>query len=229
MRKIIYLFLFTSILTSCDHREKLIFNELVGEYYHGNDSTSYNHLILRGDSTFTFEQSPQWSDIWLRFNGTWNIKNDILTLTKGIDFSENLIVNKTPGFDSDSLEITLDNSLTSRFPQLKLLVSFNNEDLIMSNNKISIYKPDYWDTTKTHGKDYEYCPVDLHLRDGKYYARAFCLFQNSYLEISFNEEIPLKTERSVLCKYKKIDNILYSFSESFEIERHDLKKIKSKN
>ena len=55
------------------------------------------------------------------------------------------------------------------------------------------------------------------------------IFQHKEITISLKEDFkPSKKSNEVLCKYRKKDNILYSFDESWKIKRNRLVNMKIK-
>lgn len=212
------------LLFSCRDREKINYNDIVGEYYNGIDSTDYNYFIFRKDCTYFGNQSPQYSDIWFSYHGRWEIKGDILILYKGVDVSNNLKVTEVVDPNSDTLIINIGNELLKAFPTVRFSIDEDTSDLRVNNGCIVINKNEYWDTTRTFHKDFKYLPIELKIRLGNCYADLYYIFENREMTISLNNTNPIQKSDTILCKYEMRNGVLFSFDEFREIRRNDLKK-----
>jgi hypothetical protein len=168
-----------------------------------------------------------WGEMWLHYFGRWDIQDNILVLYKGRDITEDLIVEEIEDINSDTLIIYIKNELTEVLPRIRFSIGADTSDLKINNGRIEILKRKYWDFThpSISGHDYQYAPVTLNLRTGNIYATLQYIFANKEISISLSKDFSSKTMAdSVLCKYKIKDGILFSFDETHEIERNDLKK-----
>jgi len=221
------LILLGTILYSCSEVESLTYSDLIGEYENGTDSTNYNYLNLRRDSTYLGHQSVAWGDAMIHYHGNWEIKNDILILYNGTDITENLNIIKMDNFTSDTLTINIANNILTSLPGVTFSIHSDTGDLKINKDRIEIIKSKYWDFTdpRINGDSYEYAPVTVNLRYKNIYADLQYAFRSREISISINDNNkPISMSDSVLCKYKKKDGILYSFDETYEIERNNLRK-----
>jgi hypothetical protein len=216
-----------ALLIGCQQKDELYFDNLVGEYYNGIDSTSYNYLILRDDSTYLGHQSYLWGDVFIYYYGTWAVKDNILILYKGQDISEKVQVIYAEDLQADTLIVNISVDFLRVFPAVRFWIDSDTADLSLTKNQIKIIKNKYWDLSDLAiaGDNYKYAPVTLNFRSKNIYGTIGYVFTNKEVSISLpNNFTPPTKMDSILCKYMGKNGILFSFDETYEIESNNLKK-----
>jgi len=185
--------------------------------------------ILGGayNSTYLGHQSYRWGDGMMYYYGKWEVKNGVLILYKGRDISEDLKVDEVEDIKSDTLIIKIGEDLLRALPRIHFSIDSDTADLKVTDNEIEIVKKRYWDIFHPSIEDdsYEYAPVKLNIRSGNAYAVVDYIFKNKEVSISLSNSLDVETKAdSILCKYELRNGILFSFDETYEIEKNNLKR-----
>lgn len=227
LKKIIYiLFSFLIIiLFSCVRNDTIVFEQIVGRYQNSDSNAVDGHyLTIRSDSTYTYLYCPKFGDIFLYYHGKWQIEQNNIVLYEGVDFAGDLNVQEVRDYNADTLKVNFSESLDQYIPNLNFYI----DDRVLdkpSKNQLLINKKDYWiqihdiiDSAK-----YQYASSSLFLRQGNFFAEIPYVFENREINISLKNN-KLNDNRAVLTKYYLKDSVLCSVNESYNVERHKLKR-----
>jgi len=209
---------------SCKHRPTLKYTDFVGKYYNGPDSSNYNDMLLRADSSYLGNSSYRWGDNLMEHNGLWRISGDTIILYRANDFSDLLIHWVPEQKNGDTLVVDVTN-LLRRYPVLR--VSVGERDFPIVDGKVKIVKPEIWAEYPTVTvSDWEnMLPTNVMIRVRNGFARIHYFNTDANLRLTLPDsvELPLRMD-TIFCKYYWKDSILFSFEESRWIEKHNLRR-----
>ena len=219
--KIIYLSILVVLLSACDGKQYQK-EDIVGTYENFDKGhKDYNFLMIREDSTYFLVQSPDYADFFLCHYGKWELKNQDIILFEGIDFTDNLIIKQGENNDTDSLSIKIDKELFNYFPNLVMSVD-EYDDLILEEREINFIKSDLLMEDILHHK---YVPLYFCLRNGNYYAKIECFFEDRTVEISLKDDNFFEKKHKEFVRYKINDSYIKLKTNTHELAKNKLKKM----
>ena len=223
-----------AVLISCQQSQPIDESEWIGEMYNLEGAEHYTHLELRGDYTFQFDQSTNWScDFWQYSFGTWDVEENSLNLYEGVNLDSVISVTKYRDVTSDTLTVAFEVDFIRELPKFKVRIGLDSVDAVVENGKIVLDKYEYciknriFDKGSTNTEStYMYYPLELKIRADQYYTSIDYILSEKLITIKLGAFKRKAHKSSLLIRYEKLDSILASIDYQDWVLPHKIAKKK---